>query len=166
MKPETYEYCPICSCALKLGIYEGAEKAECSSISCHFVHWNNPIPVVLALVELEGRFVVTHNVEWPSWKYSLVSGFLDARESPEEAVVREVGEELGLRVVGLSIITASTHQKLNQLMISYHVKTDGSISLNHENDDYKLLSEAELADWEFGAGAKPTIDAWLASRRP
>ncbi len=158
-----YKFCPLCSSQLEPKTFEGSLKQACSAGDCEFVGWDNPTPVVLALVELNGKFLVTHNVEWPSWKYSLISGFLDTNEDPFEAVKREIKEELGLTTSHVELITTSIYKNLNQLMISFHVKTEGVVVLNEEHDSYKLLTLEELKSWEFGSGAMPAIHQWLAS---
>ena len=155
-----YQFCPCCGSRLINGVFEGAVKQHCES-ACGFVHWNNPTPVVLALVEFNGLYVVTHNVEWPEWKYSLISGFLDTQEDPEQAVIREVEEELALKAIETTLITTSIYEPLNQLMLAYHVMAEGEIKLNHEHDAYKLLDDEALSQWPFGLGATPAIQQWL-----
>lgn len=161
-----YKFCPQCSNELVASIHEGNEKKSCPNTGCGFVHWDNPTPVVLALIEYQGRYLITHNVEWPDWKYSLISGFLDSREDPEHAVIREIKEELGLATIYVELITTSIYENLNQLMISFYAKTEGDICLNEEHDAYKLLSLEELRNWEFGRGSIPTIETWLARVKP
>lgn len=157
----SYQFCPCCGARLIEGLFEGALKWHCESSACEFVHWNNPTPVVIALVELDGLYVVTHNVAWPEWKYSLISGFLDSNECPEQAVIREVREELDLQVIEATLITTSIYTPLNQVMIAYHVLAKGNIRLNHEHDAYKLLDDDALSQWPFGLGATPAIQQWL-----
>jgi len=156
-----YKYCPLCGNELKKRELEVGFRECCSNTQCGYVNWDNPIPVVLALIEYRGKYIVTHNVEWPSWKYSLISGFLDAKEDPELAVRREIKEEVGLFATYTQLITISIYEKLNQLMISYYAKSDGEIELNEEHDSYKLLTLDELKNWEFGKGATPIIEKWL-----
>ena len=60
------------------------------------MHWDNPVPVVAALIEYQGKIVLARNSQWPEGVLSLITGYLERNETPEEAVVREVKEELGL----------------------------------------------------------------------
>ena len=113
-----YTYCPLCATKLVEQRIEHSLKQSCNRPECSFVHWENPTPVVLLLVELNEHYIVTHNLAWPKWKYSLISGFVDARESPEQTAVREIKEELNLETLSLQLITVSLYEKLNQLMIS------------------------------------------------
>jgi len=157
------KYCPDCKSLLEHKQVESKSLLVCSSSICNFIFWDNPIPVVLGLVSYEGKYVITNNIEWPDWKYSLISGFIDSGESPEKAISREVKEELSLRVIATDLITVSFYEKLNQIMISYHVETEGDLLLNSENRAFKLLNINELEKWEFGIGASPTIKKWLSN---
>ena len=56
----------------------------------------------------------------------------------------------------------SVFTRLNQIIISYHVNTTGTIVLNEKHDKYKLLTENELENWEFGEGSIPAIKHWLS----
>ncbi|WP_413662902.1 NUDIX domain-containing protein [Microbulbifer sp. CNSA002] len=157
-----FKYCPACSHKLEKRLLESGYKLCCSTNTCDFVFWENPTPVAIALVEHDGKYIVTHNVEWPDWKYSLVSGFIDTNEDPKKAAMREIREELNLETTYIELITTSIYENLNQVMVGYYAKTEGEIILNEENDSYKLLSRKELASWSFGRGSTPLIKKWLA----
>ncbi|WP_220347750.1 NUDIX domain-containing protein [Alkalilimnicola ehrlichii] len=90
-------YCPYCQTeliALSLG---GAERQACPDQTCGFVYWNNPVPVLAAVVEHEGEVILARNVGWPEKVFGLITGFMEQNESPEVGILREVEEELGLQ---------------------------------------------------------------------
>ena len=73
-------------------------RMACVAEGCGFVHWDNPTPVVAAVVEHEGQIILARNKLWPVSFYALITGFLERTDpSPHEAVQREVAEELGLQ---------------------------------------------------------------------
>jgi ADP-ribose pyrophosphatase YjhB (NUDIX family) len=90
------KFCPKCGGDLKSAEIDGRSRLGCSSQTCDYVFWDNPTPVVAALVEREGIVVLVRNKEWPQKIYGLVSGFLEKNETPESGILREVKEELGL----------------------------------------------------------------------
>ena len=49
-------YCPRCATALALGPQAGRERAHCPA--CGWVHWDNPVPVVAAVIEYEGKVLL------------------------------------------------------------------------------------------------------------
>lgn len=144
------KFCPECGSALQQKLIDGVERLTCSKHDCHFVHWNNPVPVVAALVQHEGKYIIARNVQWPAQIYSVITGYLEAGEAPEQAVVREVHEELGLDGQIVRFIGNYAFYKKNQLILAYEVQASGSVVTNHELAEVKLLSPAELAEYDFG----------------
>ena len=155
------KYCPQCSKKLILKYINEKERSVCSDNACGYIVWNNPIPVVLAIVEVPEGVILAHNRYWPPEKFSVITGFLESGETPEEGVKREVMEELGLHCVTLSFINIYPFLKVNQLILAYHVKAEGNIILNEELDAFKIISKEQLKNWNFGAGSIPAITKWL-----
>ena len=155
------KYCPECANQLSLRQHEGKQYQSCEQ--CSFTNWNNPIPVVAAIVELNQQLVLVHNCQWPAKMLGLVSGFLEQNEVPEEAIEREVSEELGLKTDASTLIGVYGFAQQNQVIIAYHLICSGEIVLNEELDAYKLLDPDKLKAWEFGTG--PAVKDWLKSRR-
>jgi NAD+ diphosphatase len=55
-------------------------------------------PAVIMMVTDGDRALLGRQEQWPEGRYSTLAGFVDPGESLEEAVVREVAEETGVRV--------------------------------------------------------------------
>jgi NADH pyrophosphatase NudC (nudix superfamily) len=93
-----------------------------------------------------------------------VAGFLERGEHPEAAVLREVGEELGLEGTLEGAIGVYPFARLNQVIFAYHVRVpDGPITLaTDELDDYKEVPLAKLRPWVQGTG--PALRDWLVAR--
>ncbi len=157
-----YRYCPQCGSALVAGEAGGIGRLLCPDAGCGFVHWDNPVPVVAALVELDGRIVLARNVAWPDKSFGLVTGFLERDEVPEAAVAREVAEELGLATISSSLIGLYPFPQMNQLIIAYHVVASGHIVLNEELAEIRLFAPDRLKPWDFGTGL--AVRDWLAAR--
>jgi len=143
-------YCPNCSAELKSYQIEGVERLKCSTAQCSFVHWNNPVPVVMALVQYNEQYIVAHNVVWPEGIYSFITGYVDEHELPDQAVLREVKEELGLEATLGRFLGHYMFKEKNQLIIAYEVIANGSLKLNHELSDVLYLSFDGLSQYNFG----------------
>ena len=71
-------FCPDCGSSIVHSERDGKKRHTCSSDDCHFIDWNNPTPVVAAIIEYKGQVMLVHNVSWPPKMLALVSGFLEA----------------------------------------------------------------------------------------
>jgi NAD+ diphosphatase len=129
---------------------DGVERLVCGAAGCPFVHWNNPIPVVAALVECAQGFVLARNAKWPAGMFSMITGFLERGESPEQAVARETKEELGLEASALTFIGHYSFLAANQLLLAFLVRAEGAPRAGDEIAELALLSRAELARYDFG----------------
>lgn len=158
----TVRFCSHCGALLEPLPLSGRLRLACAS-GCGHVEWGNPLPVVAALVELEGRIVLARNHAWAEGAFGLVTGFLEAGESPEEGVAREVAEELGLITSAVSLIGVYPFERKNEIIIAYHVQTAGVIVLNEELAEFRLVPPEKLRPWEFGTGL--AVRDWLARSR-
>ena len=126
-------------------------------------------PAVLILVyDDAGRILLSHKPGWGE-RYSILAGFVEPGETPEECVARETREEVGLRVEPGSIAYKGSQPwpYPNQLMLGFTARCSAP-------ETPIVLDETELdrAAW-FAPGALPPlpgklslsralIDAWLA----
>ncbi len=157
-----YRFCPQCGSGLVARDIGGVSRPACPAESCGFVVWDNPVPVVAAIVEYAGRVVLARNVAWPEKVFGLVAGYLEPDEAPEVAAAREVGEELGLRATAVTLVGLYPFARKNQLIIAYHVIADGHIVLNEELAEVRLIAPDKLKPWDFGTG--PAVRDWLTAR--
>jgi NAD+ diphosphatase len=121
--------------------------------------------VVAAIVEHEGDVVLVRGHGWPESWFGLVTGFLEPKESPEDAARREVKEELGLEAGEGALIGAYAFAQMNQVIIAYHLKARGEITLDtSELAACKRVPLDKLTAWNFGTGA--AVKDFLERRRP
>lgn len=157
-----FKYCPRCAKPLEAADHGGVKRLSCPDKACGFVHWNNPTPVVAAIVEHDGEVVLARNRLWPPKMFGLITGFLEAHESPDTGVVREVEEELGLAGRIEAFVGHYDFPQMNQLIIAYHVVADGEIRLGDELAEYKKVPCEKLRPWPTGTGH--AVRDWLAAR--
>ena len=159
----TYRFCPMCAKPLTSKLEGEAIRQACPDQACGFVHWENPTPVVAAVVEHEGDVILARNAAWPVPFYALITGFLEKGDpSPEEAIAREVQEELGLQAQAVNFIGHYKFDRLNQIILAYHVPASGVITLNEELVDYKRIPPAKARYWPVSTGL--ALRDWLRSQ--
>src|SRR5207245_6716334 len=120
--PARMKFCPTCASPLSARELEGHTRLVCSSETCDYVFYDNPVPVVAALIEHGETVLLVRNKGWPEKWYGLVSGVLEKGESPEQGVLREVKEEVGLKGEIVSFIGAYPFHEMNQIILAYHVR--------------------------------------------
>jgi NADH pyrophosphatase NudC (nudix superfamily) len=157
-----FAFCPRCAAPLVDRVVDQEPRRACSA-NCGYVYYDNPTPVVAAIVEHEGAVVLAHNRGWPSRSFfGLITGFLERGESPEQCVIREVKEELNLEGTNPTLIGVYGFERMNQVIIAYHVPATGTISLNEELDDYRHVPYERCRYWPAGTGF--ALRDWLRSR--
>ncbi|WP_245909594.1 NUDIX domain-containing protein [Sphaerotilus hippei] len=141
---------------------DGGPRLRLRCTACDFTHWNNPTPVLAAIVQCSDRgdrVLLARNAVWPNQFYGLITGFMEAGETAEEGIRREVQEETSLEVQSLSLVGVYEYQRLNQVIIAYHARARGEIRLSPELCDYRLFEPHELRCWPQGTGQ--ALAQWL-----
>jgi NAD+ diphosphatase len=159
MNPD-YKYCPRCASAFSVKLLGDKERTHC--LSCGFTHWNNPTPVVAAIVQYGDQILLARNAAWPPKTFALITGFLEANETAQEGIAREVKEETNLDVVEVNLVGVYEFHRKNELIIAFHVLATGNIVLSEELLEYKLLAPEKLKPWPAGTG-KAVAD-WMTSK--
>ncbi len=126
------------------------------------MHWDNPVPVVAAVVEHEGYIVLARNKLWTQRFFGLITGFLERNENPDAAVLREVEEELGLKARDPRFIGHYGFERMNQLIIAYHVIGEGTITLGDELAEYIRVAPAQARYWPAATGL--ALRDWLIAQ--
>jgi NADH pyrophosphatase NudC (nudix superfamily) len=164
MSRREYRYCPIFRSDLVTRELGGRARRACPREDCGFVAWDNPIPVVAAIVERAGEIVLVRSRGAPENWYGLVAGFLEAGESPEAGMLREVREELGIDARSPKFIGTYSFARMNQIIFVYHVDAGGGeIRLcERELAGYKSIPLERVRPWSQGTG--PGLRDWLATR--
>ena len=159
-----WNYCPACATPLAMIAQEedggAVERLRCPA--CGFTHWNNPVPVLAAIVEVGGRVLLARNAAWPSKMFALITGFMEAGETPEAGIAREVAEETALEALSVKLVGVYDFQRMNQVIIAYHVLARGEIRLSPELAEYKLMAPADVLCWPAGTGM--ALAEWLRGR--
>ena len=97
------KFCLACGTALApIEVQEDSgTKTRLRCPACGWTHWNNPTPVLAAVIECvdrDGQVLLARNAAWPGKFFGLVTGFMEAGETPEDGIRREVAEETSLTV--------------------------------------------------------------------
>ena len=149
-----FRFCPACAAplALQSQMEDGGEKARLRCTACDYTHWNNPTPVLAAVVEYQGKILLARNAAWSGEKFALITGFMEAGETPDGGIAREISEETNLQTSALKLIGVYDFQRMNQVIIAYHAVCHGEVRLSPELVDYRLYAFEDILCWPAGTG--------------
>ena len=159
-----FRFCPHCAAPLVLlaQLEDGGEKERLRCEACGFTHWNNPTPVLAAVIEYQGQILLARNAAWEGKMYALITGFMEAGETAQEGITREIREETSLDASALSLIGVYEFQRMNQIIIAYHAVCSGQVKLSPELVDYRLYTPQAIKCWPSGTGY--ALADWLRTR--
>lgn len=163
----SYKFCPTCATPLEMRsqMEDGGETSRLRCPGCGWTHWNNPTPVLAAVVEMADRgglVLLARNAAWPGKMFALITGFMEAGETPEAGIAREIMEETSLHTESLKLIGVYDFQRMNQVIIAYHAVARGEISLSPELVEYRLYKPEDIRCWRAGTGY--AVADWLTAK--
>lgn len=103
-RSKEFKYCPFCGTRLSLREKGGKPRPTCSN--CGFVHFQNPSPGVVVVIEKDDRVLLgKRSGSYGQGKWGLPMGFIESDEDFLTAAIRKVKEETNLDVEIRSIIS-------------------------------------------------------------
>jgi NAD+ diphosphatase len=117
----THRFCGRCGHATELLPNERARRCP----SCETPFYPRIAPAVIVLVQREREILLARNATFPRPWYSAVAGFVEAGESLEEAVGREVREEVGVELSEIRYFGSQPWPFGRSLMVGFNARYAG-----------------------------------------
>lgn len=158
-----HRFCGVCGAPAESA--EGGHVRVCSNADCATHHFPRTDPAVIMLVhDGAGRCVLSRQEKWPAGMHSVLAGFVEPGESLEDAVAREVFEEVGLRVTDVRYRSSQPWPFPASLMLGFTARAvDTAITV----DGSELESALWVSREEIRAlPAVPPPDAPFRLARP
>ena len=92
---------------------------------CGMMHFPRLSPAAIVLVKREDMILLARSPVFPKGLYIVLAGFVEPGESIEEAVVREVREEVGIEVTNVRYFGSQPWPFPNSLMIGFTAEYTG-----------------------------------------
>ena len=114
-----HRFCGVCGGATASA--DGGMVRNCTVCGTHHHPRTDPVVIMLVTDDARGRVLLGRQAVWPERRYSTLAGFVSPGESLEEAVAREVMEEVGVEV-GQPVYRSSQPWPFPlSLMLGFHV---------------------------------------------
>jgi NAD+ diphosphatase len=168
------QYCGVCG--HESTYVTGLNKRICKNQDCRLETYPRIEPVVIVLVVAGSRCMLARQGTFPKGYFAPIAGFVEAGETPEQAVSREVFEEVGLLVDKVAYVAAQPWPFPSSLMLGYiaHVAPDQRIRLSAELEEALWADRKELSEViarpvkngplllpPLGVIGRALIDEWL-----
>ena len=138
-----HRFCPNCGAVTQLT--QGGWRRDCPS--CKAEHFPRTDPVVIMLALAGERCVLGRSPRFPKTMWSCLAGFAEPGESIEEAVRREVQEEVGLTCARVKYVASQPWPFPSSLMIGCHAEalTDKIVVDRSEIEEARWFDRDELS---------------------
>jgi NAD+ diphosphatase len=118
---QTHRFCGRCG---EPTVHAPSERAKLCP-RCGLLSFPRLSPAVIMLIERGDEFLLARNVNFPDAFYSVLAGFVEPGESLEEAVAREIHEEVGLEVTDIRYFGSQPWPFPHSLMIGFTTRYVG-----------------------------------------
>ena len=172
---ETHTHCP--RCGTPTVVQPGGHSTICPADGTE--HFPRTDPAVIMLVtDPDDRCLLARNAAWPERRFSILAGFVDPGESAEQAVVREVHEETGIKVENVVYLGSQPWPMPRSLMLGFRAEAPAGQQIKVDNDELteaiwfsraELLGRLEAGDMMIAPSvsiARRIIEAWYGGELP
>lgn len=143
----THQYCGVCANPM-----QSAEKERTKyCATCHHFCYPRISPCVIVLIHDSEQVLLAYSPRFKKKMYSLIAGYIEPGETAEQAIHREVKEEVGIDVKNIRYYGSQPWPFPHSLMFGYFAEyAGGEIIIDHD--------EIADAQW-FNINQLPTIPA-------
>ncbi len=164
----THRFCGRCGAPLKARETERAKECQ----QCGLLHFPRLAPAVIVLVERGNQLLMARSRHFAPGVYSVLAGFVEPGETLEEAVKREVLEEVGIQIKDVRYFGSQPWPFPHSLMIGFTAQyAGGEIRVNdRELEDAgwfsvdrlpgqpgKISIARRLIDWFVAKQGRPPL---------
>lgn len=142
---DQHRFCGRCAEALSAHPQDLARQCP----GCGLIQYPRISPCIIVLVTRGERCLLAHSARFPAGRYSTLAGFIEAGETAEAALKREVREEVGIEVDNIRFFASQSWPFPHQLMLGFFADYAGG---DIEPDGEEILQ----AGW-FGVEALPDL---------
>ena len=159
----THQFCG--SCGFKNKSRESGFVKICSNDRCGKSHFPRTDPAIITLISFKDKVLLGRSPRFPEGMYSTLAGFVEPGESLEQALEREVFEEVGVKVRNIEYFDSQPWPFPASLMLGFFAEaTSEKLNIDYnEIEDAHWFSIEELRTLQhpsiIGGFKLPRIDS-------
>lgn len=169
----TTHFCTRCGSSLE--IQEGGSIQQCTNKSCGHIEYPRVNPAVIMRITKDDNILLSRQESWPENMYSVLAGFVEVGETLEQAVEREVMEEVNIQVKNINYHSSQPWPFPNSMMLGYTAEAC-SFEFELEQDDIEdalwltaqemktKMSEGTLFPSSEVSISRSLIDDWFRAQ--
>ena len=132
----THKFCG--SCGFQNFSTEGGFVMKCSNDKCGKSHFPRTDPAIITLISFQDKVLLGRSPRFPDSMYSTLAGFVEPGESLEQALEREVFEEVGIKVKNIKYFNSQPWPFPASLMLGFFAEAIN----DHMTIDYDEIEDA------------------------
>jgi NAD+ diphosphatase len=158
-------------CGAGTRVDRAGHQRVCTDGACGAVQFPRTDPAIITLVRRGDRALLGRQPQWPAGRFSTLAGFVEPGESLEQAVAREVHEEVGLPVARTVYFASQPWPFPHSLMIGFRTWAGpGDLVIGDELEDARWFTRHELRSAMAAGGvtipppfalSRSLIEDWL-----
>lgn len=137
---KTHQFCGSCGQPMAS---HASEYAMCCE-SCNRADYPRISPCIIVVVTHGDKCLLARQAHWPPGRYSVIAGFVEVGETAEQAVCREVFEEVGLEIDSVRYVSSQPWPFPSQLMLGFIARA----KTTEINVDGVEISEAQWCHYQ------------------
>jgi NAD+ diphosphatase len=168
-----HQFCGVCGSPSESRV--SGHMRKCTNQACATEHFPRLDPAVIMLVHDGGdRLILGRQKNWPPGQHSVLAGFVEPGECLEDAVAREIEEEVGVPITDIQYHSSQPWPFPSSIMLGFTARaTDATLNVDRdeledarwftredllrspENSDFRLprtdsISRRLIEDWMRG----------------
>lgn len=153
-------FCPRCGVPMNPADNDRAYSCP----DCDYITYPILSPAVIVAVTKEGKLLLARNTRFPQGRFSVLAGFVEPGESLEEAVERELFEEVGIRVKNIKYFGSQPWPFPHSLMLGFTAEwSEGELTPDGEEiEEARWFTPDTMPDIPQSISiSRKLIDNWL-----
>ncbi len=140
-----HRFCGVCGSPSESRV--SGHMRKCTNQACATEHFPRLDPAVIMLVHDGGdRLILGRQKNWPSGQHSVLAGFVEPGECLEDAVAREIEEEVGVPITNIQYHSSQPWPFPSSIMLGFTARaTDATLNVDREElEDARWFTREDL----------------------